>query len=70
VYGDSYRSTLVAVVNPHEENTMKWAASKGYKGSFDEICKLESLKEYILTELATAAQKNKVWSFIHFQIED
>jgi long-chain acyl-CoA synthetase len=49
---------------------MKWAASKGYKGSFDEICKLESLKEYILTELATAAQKNKVWSFIHFQIED
>jgi long-chain acyl-CoA synthetase len=69
VYGDSYRSMLVSVVNPHEENTMKWAASKGYKGSFDEICKLESLKEYIIKELATAAQKNKVWSFIHFQIE-
>ncbi|KAM0896317.1 hypothetical protein ACQ4PT_023277 [Festuca glaucescens] len=59
VFGDSYRSNLVAVVNPHEENTMKWAASNRYKGSFDEICKLGSLKEYILTELATAAQKNK-----------
>ena len=60
---------LVAVVNPHEENTMKWAASKGHKGSFDEICKLESLKEYILKELASAAEKNKVRSFIHFPVE-
>ena len=60
---------LVAVVNPHEEDTMKWAASNGHKGSFDEICKLESLKEYVLKELATAAQKNKVRSFIHFQTE-
>jgi long-chain acyl-CoA synthetase len=52
VYGDSFRSNLVAVVNPHEENTMKWAESNGYKGSFSEICKLEGLKEYILKELA------------------
>ncbi|KAM0877500.1 hypothetical protein ACQ4PT_035442 [Festuca glaucescens] len=63
VFGDSYRSNLVAVVNPHEENTMKWAASNRYKGSFDEICKLGSLKEYILTELATAAEKDKLRGF-------
>lgn len=57
---------LVAVVNPHEENTMKWAESNGYKGSFDELCKLEGLKEYILKELTTVAVKNKVRSFTHF----
>ncbi|GJM94499.1 hypothetical protein PR202_ga11146 [Eleusine coracana subsp. coracana] len=63
VYGDSFRSNLVAVVNPHEENTMKWAESNGYKGSFDEICKLEGLKEYILKELTAVAQKNKLRGF-------
>jgi len=63
VYGDSFRSNLVAVVNPHEENTMKWAESNGYKGSFSEICKLEGLKEYILKELAAVAQKNKLRGF-------
>ncbi|XP_066362052.1 long chain acyl-CoA synthetase 1-like [Miscanthus floridulus] len=63
VYGDSFRSSLVAVVNPHEENTMKWAESNGYKGSFAEICKLEGLKEYILKELTAVAQKNKLRGF-------
>ncbi|XP_062230632.1 long chain acyl-CoA synthetase 1-like [Phragmites australis] len=63
VYGDSFRSNLVAVVNPHEENTMKWAESNGYSGSFDEICKLEGLKEYILKELTVVAQKNKLRGF-------
>ncbi|KAL5655568.1 hypothetical protein ACJX0J_034887, partial [Zea mays] len=51
VYGDSFKSSLVAVVNPHEENTMKWAESNGYKGG---------LKEYIPKELTTIAHKNKV----------
>lgn len=68
MYGDSYKSMLVAVVNPHEENTMKWAGSNGYKGSFSEICKSEGLKEHVLKELAAAAQKNKVRPSIHFYI--
>jgi long-chain acyl-CoA synthetase len=52
------------VVNPHEENTMKWAESNGYKGSFEDICKLKGLKEYILKDLTAVAQKNKVSSSI------
>ncbi|KAF6993580.1 hypothetical protein CFC21_010454 [Triticum aestivum] len=67
VYGDSYKSMLVAVVNPHEENTMKWAGSNGYKGSFSEICKSEGLKEHVLKELAAAAQKNKLRGFEYIQ---
>nr|CAB3463814.1 unnamed protein product [Digitaria exilis] len=66
VYGDSFKSNLVAVVNPHEENTMKWAESNGYKGSFGEICRLESLKEYTLKELTAVAQKNKL--SLHFEV--
>uniref|UniRef100_A0A0E0KY58 Long-chain-fatty-acid--CoA ligase n=1 Tax=Oryza punctata TaxID=4537 RepID=A0A0E0KY58_ORYPU len=63
VYGDSFRSMLVAVVNPHEENTMKWAESNGCKGSFAEICKSERLEEYILKELQSVAAKNKLRGF-------
>ncbi|OAY70857.1 Long chain acyl-CoA synthetase 1, partial [Ananas comosus] len=63
VYGDSYRSMLVAVVAPHEDNTMKWAESNGHKGSFYDICALEELKIYILQELKALAEKNKLRGF-------
>lgn len=60
VYGDSYRSTLIAVVAPHEDNTMKWAEKNGYKGSFIQICALDDFKSHILQELRAIAEKNKV----------
>jgi long-subunit acyl-CoA synthetase (AMP-forming) len=60
---------LVAVVNPHEENTMKWAESNGCKGSFAEICKSEGLKEHILKELQSVAAKNKVHPLCNSTVE-
>jgi len=63
VYGDSYRSMLVAVVALNEDNTKKWAASNGHKGSFTELCTLEELKQYILRELKAIAEKNKLRGF-------
>lgn len=51
---------LVAVVAPHQDNTKKWAASRGQKGSFTELCALEELKQYIMQELKAIAEKNKV----------
>ncbi|XP_072961506.1 long chain acyl-CoA synthetase 1-like [Typha angustifolia] len=63
VYGDSYRSMLVAVVTPHQDNTKKWAELNGYKGSFAELCTLEELKKYILQELKAVAEKNKLRGF-------
>lgn len=63
VYGDSFRSMLVAVVAPHEDNTRKWAESNGFKGSFTELCALTKLKEYILQELNSVAEKNKLRGF-------
>lgn len=60
VYGDSFKSMLVAVVVPHEGNTKKWADQNGHKGSIPELCSLQELNQYILLELKTAAERNKV----------
>ncbi|XP_010069762.2 long chain acyl-CoA synthetase 1 isoform X1 [Eucalyptus grandis] len=63
VYGDSFKSMLVAVVVPHEENTRKWAVANGYPGSFSELCSLTLLKEHILAEFRDIAQRNKLRGF-------
>lgn len=60
VYGDSFKSMLVAVVVPNEENTKKWAQQSGCKGSFSDLCTLEQLKDYIVLELKATAERNKV----------
>lgn len=58
---------LIAVVAPHEGNTMKWAEKNGHKGAFLQICALHDFKSYILQELRAIAEKNKVpLSFIVF----
>lgn len=38
VYGDSFRSMLVAVVVPYEENTIRFAYQNGHRGSLSELC--------------------------------
>lgn len=48
------------MVTPHEDNTKKWALLNGHKGSFNELCALKELNEYILLELKIAAERNKV----------
>lgn len=67
VYGDSFRSVLVAVVVPHEDNTKRWAKLNGHGGSFTELCSLEELKTYILSEMKTVAEKNKLRGFEHIR---
>ena len=63
IYGDAFKSMLVAVIVPHEENTWKWAKANGYSGSFAEICALEQLKKYVLAELKSIAERNKLRGF-------
>ncbi|KAI4329808.1 hypothetical protein MLD38_028153 [Melastoma candidum] len=63
VYGDSFKSMLVAVVVPHEETTRKWAREKGYSGSFSELCSLNQLKEHVLKELIATANGKKLRGF-------
>lgn len=51
---------LVAVVTPHEDSAKRWAEQNGHKESFCDLCKLEVLNKFILQELKTVAENNKV----------
>lgn len=63
VYGDSFKSMLVAVVVPNEEYTRKWADRNGHRGSLEQMCLLNELKTHILLELKYAAERNKLRGF-------
>ncbi|XP_056684393.1 long chain acyl-CoA synthetase 1 isoform X1 [Spinacia oleracea] len=63
VYGNSFKSILVAVVVPNEENTKKWADQNGYKGMFTELCSFKELRTHILSELTVAGERNKLRGF-------
>ncbi|GMP87414.1 hypothetical protein CsSME_00039799 [Camellia sinensis var. sinensis] len=63
VYGDSFRSMLVAVVVPHEENTKRWAYQNGHRGSLSELCFLKQLQDNVLLQLKSTAERTKkgIW---------
>ncbi|XP_020234829.1 long chain acyl-CoA synthetase 1 [Cajanus cajan] len=63
VYGNSFRSALVAVVVPNEEITKKWAFSNGYMAPFLELCSLDQFKKHVLSELKMTADRNKLKGF-------
>lgn len=63
VYGNSFKSVLVAVVVPNEDITKKWADLNGHMMPFSELCSLDQLKKYVLSELNSTAERNKVTSY-------
>lgn len=69
VYGDSFKSSLVAVVVPNKEHAEKWAHQNGHKVSFSELCNLPQLKDYILSELKSTAERNKVLIVLHLCVD-
>ncbi|XP_071716378.1 long chain acyl-CoA synthetase 1-like isoform X2 [Rutidosis leptorrhynchoides] len=67
VYGDSFKSSLVAVGVPNKENSEKWAHQKGLKISYSELCTLTQFRDYILSELESTAERNKLRGFEHIK---
>ncbi|KAI3679081.1 hypothetical protein L6452_38389 [Arctium lappa] len=67
VYGDSFKSALVAVAVPNKEHAERWAHQNGHKVSYDELCKLTQLRDYILSELKSTAERNKLRGFEHIK---
>ncbi|XP_061366195.1 long chain acyl-CoA synthetase 1-like [Gastrolobium bilobum] len=67
VYGNSFKSVLVAVVVPNEEITKKWAYSNGHMAPFSNLCSLDQLKKYVLSELKLTAERNKLKGFEHIK---
>ncbi|XP_009783796.1 long chain acyl-CoA synthetase 4-like [Nicotiana sylvestris] len=63
IYGSSYESFLVAVVNPNMGALQSWAEENGLTGDFDTICENPKAKAYILSELTNTAQEKKLKGF-------
>ncbi|XP_010913603.1 long chain acyl-CoA synthetase 4 isoform X2 [Elaeis guineensis] len=63
IYGNSFESFLVAIVNPNKQALEHWAEEKGVRGDFAAICENPKAKEYILGELTKAAKEKKLKGF-------
>ncbi|XP_045796845.1 long chain acyl-CoA synthetase 1-like isoform X3 [Trifolium pratense] len=63
VYGNSFKSVLVAVVVPNEDIAKKWSYSNGYMAPFSELCSFDQFKKYVLSELKLTAERNKLKGF-------
>jgi len=64
VYGDSYKTVLVAVVVPEREALTAAAKDAGIQfESFEELCQTDAAKKIILDDLAKLGKANKVQGF-------
>ncbi|CAO1945545.1 unnamed protein product [Urochloa humidicola] len=63
VYGNSFESSLVAVVNPNKQALERWAESNGITGEFATICEDPKAKEFILGELTKMGKEKKLKGF-------
>ncbi|XP_059308961.1 long chain acyl-CoA synthetase 4-like [Lycium ferocissimum] len=63
LYGSSFESFLVAVVNPNKQETEKWAKQNGLFGDFNSLCENSKVKEYIQGELTKAGKEKKLKGF-------
>ncbi|XVE58061.1 hypothetical protein DITRI_Ditri04bG0140000 [Diplodiscus trichospermus] len=63
IYGNSFESFLVAVVNPNKQAMECWAAENDISGDFDSICQNPKAKEYILGELSKIGKEKRLKGF-------
>ncbi|GJY44995.1 long chain acyl-CoA synthetase 4-like protein [Tanacetum coccineum] len=59
VYGNSFESCLVAVVNPNKRSIESWAHENDISEELDSICQNPKTKEYILGELNRIGKEKK-----------
>ncbi|XAR62970.1 Long-chain-fatty-acid--CoA ligase [Bertholletia excelsa] len=63
IYGNSFESFLVAVVNPNKEFLESWAQENEVAGDFSTICENPKAKLYMLQELARTGKEKKLKGF-------
>uniref|UniRef100_A0A3Q7IF77 Long-chain-fatty-acid--CoA ligase n=1 Tax=Solanum lycopersicum TaxID=4081 RepID=A0A3Q7IF77_SOLLC len=63
VYGSSFESFLVAVVNPSKQQVEKWAKQNSLSGDFNSLCENSKVKEHILGELTKVGKEKKLKGF-------
>ena len=65
VYGDSFQSSLVAIIVPDEEPVKNWAIDKYNNSSktMEELCKSKELHDMIMNDVKGLAKKNGLHGF-------
>lgn len=63
VYGDSTKSTLVAVAHPDPEALLPWAKQNGISGDMHALCKNKRVLEMLLKDLVDTGKAQKLRGF-------
>ncbi|XP_047967640.1 long chain acyl-CoA synthetase 4-like [Salvia hispanica] len=64
VYGNSFESCLVAVINPSKRAVEEWAEQNGVSGdNFETLCENPKVKKYFIGELARIGKEKKLKGF-------
>ncbi|XP_010261577.1 PREDICTED: long chain acyl-CoA synthetase 4-like isoform X1 [Nelumbo nucifera] len=63
IYGNSFESFLVAIINPNKQILERWAEENGISGEFNSLCENPKTKEYILGELTKIGREKKLKGF-------
>ncbi|PSR91438.1 Long chain acyl-CoA synthetase [Actinidia chinensis var. chinensis] len=63
IYGNSFESFLIAVVNPNKQALERWAEENSTPGDFNSLCENAKAKEYLLGELTRIAKEKKLKGF-------
>lgn len=61
IYGNSFESYLVAIVNPNKQAIEKWAEENHITADFDSVCEDSKTKTYVIGELVKIAKEKKVY---------
>ncbi|KAK1419153.1 hypothetical protein QVD17_28312 [Tagetes erecta] len=63
IYGNSFESSLVAIVNPNKQAIEHYAETHHISGDFDSLCENPKIKEYMLGELVRVGKDKKLKSY-------
>ncbi|XP_077998937.1 long-chain-fatty-acid--CoA ligase 1-like [Glandiceps talaboti] len=63
IYGESLKSTLIAIVVPDPETVPKWAAAKGIRGDLEYLCRNKVVKAATLKSLQDIGREGGLHSF-------
>ncbi|KAI7739207.1 hypothetical protein M8C21_005629, partial [Ambrosia artemisiifolia] len=63
IYGNSFESCLVAVVNPNQQAIEHYAKTHNISGDFNSLCENPKIKEYIMGELTRIGKEKKLKGF-------
>ncbi|KAI5067553.1 hypothetical protein GOP47_0018081 [Adiantum capillus-veneris] len=63
IYGNSFESSLIAIVAPSQVVLEDWARANALEGDFQQLCNNEKAKEHVLSELRAIAKTKKLKGF-------